>query len=128
MLSADIEGGGKFVNRCDDFVVIHRYTSHHSEWSKTEWHILKVKNTKTGGRPTFKENPVVLRALPNLVGFEVYVKEENFAEPESCINPITQEKIEQREPKPLTPNKHFQDIDKEIEQLGIDYKPTKFID
>ena len=22
----------------------------------------------------------------------------------------------------------FQDIDKEIEQLGIDYKPTKFID
>jgi hypothetical protein len=31
-------------------------------------------------------------------------------------------------PKPLTPNKHFQDLDKEIEQLGIDYKPTKFID
>jgi hypothetical protein len=128
LLSADIEGGGKFVNRCDDFVVIHRYTSHKTEWTKTEWHVLKVKNTKTGGRPTFRENPVILRALPDLIGFNVYLKKVSFAEPETWVNPIAEIKEEQREPKPLTPNKHFQDIDKEIEQLGIDYKPTKFID
>ena len=26
--ASDIEGGGKFVNRCDDFIVIHRYIFH----------------------------------------------------------------------------------------------------
>jgi len=123
LLSADIEGGGKFVNRCDDFVVIHRYTSHKTEWTKTEWHVLKVKNTKTGGRPTFKENPVILRALPDLVGFNVYLKKVSFAEPEQWVNPILEIVEEQREPKPLKPNKHFQDIEKEIEkankELGI---------
>lgn len=126
LLSADIEGGGKFVNRCDDFVVIHRYTSHKTEWSKTEWHILKVKNTKTGGKPTFKENPVVLRALPNITGFEIYIKEENFAEPQRVINPINQESKELREPKKLEPNRHFQDVDEEIKSYGIEYKPFKF--
>jgi len=123
LLSADIEGGGKFVNRCDDFVVIHRYTSHKTEWTKTEWHVLKVKNTKTGGRPTFKENPVILRALPDLIGFNVYLKKVSFAEPEQWVNPILEIVEEQREPKPLEPNKHFQDIEKEIQQaneeLGI---------
>jgi len=112
LMSADIEGGGKFVNRSDDYVNIHRYTSHKTEWMKTEWHIAKVKNTKTGGKPTFKDNPVILRALPNLVGFEVYVKEENFAEPVECINPLNQVKTEKKEPKPLPLNTDF---DKSVE-------------
>jgi hypothetical protein len=87
-MSSDIEGGGKFVNRCDDFVVIHRYTDHKSEWMKTEWHIKKVKNTKTGGKPTFKENPIILEAKPNLLGFKVYTKEEPFAQPAQWIDPL----------------------------------------
>tara|TARA_R110001583_G_scaffold97564_1_gene242418 strand:- start:1522 stop:2625 length:1104 start_codon:yes stop_codon:yes gene_type:complete len=143
LLSADIEGGGKFVNRCDDFVCIHRYTSHKTEWSKTEWHVLKVKNTKTGGKPTFKENPVILRALPNITGFDIYIKEDNFAEPESFKNPMSIE--EEYEPKPLPKNLAFEDtvqvskqkleadkeqqrrdaIDKEIEDNGIEFTPTK---
>jgi hypothetical protein len=107
LLAADIEGGGKFVNRSDDFVVIHRYTNHVSEWTKTEWHVVKVKNTKTGGKPTFKDNPVILRALPNLTGFDVYIKKVSFAQPDTCINPIKDETVLVQEPKPLTPDLSF---------------------
>lgn len=141
LLAADIEGGGKFVNRCDDFVVIHRYTSHKTEWTKTEWHVLKVKNTKTGGKPTFKENPIILRALPDLLGFNVYLKKASFAEPEQWKNPLKYNQEEQREPKPLPLNKEFdvvkvakekitqEEIDRvnrEIEEHEIDYKPFKY--
>ena len=143
LMSADIEGGGKFVNRADDFVVIHRYTDHKTEWMKTEWHVKKVKNTKTGGKPTFKEDPIILEALPNLLGFKVYTRVENFAEPDSFKNPMSIE--EEYEPKPLPKNLAFEDtvqvskqkleadkeqqrrdaIDKEIEDNGIEFTPTK---
>lgn len=111
LMSADIEGGGKFVNRCDDFVCIHRYTDHKTEWTKTEWHIKKVKNVKTGGKPTFKDDPIILEALPNLLGFRVYTRTENFAEPMEWANPI-KEIVEQREEgyqqKPLKPDSNFE--------------------
>ena len=114
LVPADIEGGGKFVNRCDDFVVIHRYTQHKHEFMKTEWHVVKVKNTKTGGRPTFKENPIILEAKKDLLGFRVYTKEDPFAEPKEWSDPIEQKeyKVEFKEPKPLKPlvNNDF-DID-----------------
>jgi len=55
---ADIEGGGKWVNRADDFIVIHRYMAHESEWMITHVHVKKVKETETGGKPTFLEKPV----------------------------------------------------------------------
>ena len=41
--AADIEGGGKWVNRADDFIVIHRFTQHPNLWMNTEIHIKKVK-------------------------------------------------------------------------------------
>jgi len=107
LLAADIEGGGKFVNRCDDFVTIHRYTNHKSEWTKTEWHIIKVKNTKTGGKPSYKENPIILESLNGLTGFRVYTKEENFAEPSKWSNPMKGDKEEQREQAPLKVNRNF---------------------
>ena len=116
LVSADIEGGGKFVNRCDDFVVIHRYTQHKHEWMKTEWHVVKVKNTKTGGKPTFKENPIILEAKPNLLGFKVYTKKEPFAVPTEWSDPVEQKehKIEYVEPKPLKPmeNNEFEVVPK----------------
>ncbi len=112
LLAADIEGGGKFVNRSDDFVVIHRYTNHVSEWTKTEWHVVKVKNTKTGGKPTFKDNPVTLRALSNLSGFDVYIKKVSFAAPSECVNPMKDEVTFAEPPKPLPVNKNF---DKSVE-------------
>lgn len=55
---ADIEGGGKWVNRADDFIVIHRLTQHPQRWMLTEIHVKKVKETATGGTPTFMDEPV----------------------------------------------------------------------
>lgn len=112
LLSADIEGGGKFVNRCDNFVVIHRMTQHPSEWKKTEWHITKIKRNKTGGKPTFKENPVIFESEKNMLSFRVYIRKENFAEPMKWCNPSTGESKDLDElyqPKELEVNKKFDD-------------------
>jgi hypothetical protein len=70
--SADIEGGGKFVNRADDFVVIHRYIQHPTEWMYNQVHIRKVKEVETGGRPTPMDEPIRFRSLPDNVGFEIH--------------------------------------------------------
>ena len=56
--AADIEGGGKWVNRADDMITIHRYTQHPTEWMYTLIHVRKVKKTRTGGKPTFLDSPV----------------------------------------------------------------------
>ena len=59
--ASDIEGGGKWVNRCDDFIVIHRMTQHPSNWMNTEIHVRKVKSTRTGGTPTMIDEPVIFK-------------------------------------------------------------------
>jgi hypothetical protein len=70
-LASDVEGGGKFVNRADDFIVIHRYTQHPSDWMQSHIHVRKVKETDTGGRPTSMNEPIRMRSIPNNVGFEI---------------------------------------------------------
>lgn len=70
-MASDVEGGGKFVNRADDFIVIHRYTQHPSEWMYSHIHVRKIKEIETGGRPTMMDEPIKLRALKNNVGFEI---------------------------------------------------------
>jgi hypothetical protein len=57
---ADAEGGGKWGNRADDFIVIHRYTQSKTDWMTTEVHVKKIKETETGGKPTFLDEPVKL--------------------------------------------------------------------
>lgn len=54
----DTEGGGKFSNKADDFMTIHRITQHPTEWMVTEAHIRKIKDTETGGHPTPMDEPV----------------------------------------------------------------------
>lgn len=49
---ADAEGGGKWGNRADDFLVIHRYVADALNWMYTHVHVRKVKETETGGKPT----------------------------------------------------------------------------
>jgi hypothetical protein len=56
--AADIEGGGKWVNRADDFIVLHRYLQHEHNWMITQVNVRKVKETETGGKPTFIDSPV----------------------------------------------------------------------
>ena len=58
---SDAEGGGKWGNRADDFIVIHRYPAHETSWMYTEIHCKKVKETETGGMPTFSNNPVLFK-------------------------------------------------------------------
>lgn len=58
---SDAEGGGKWGNRADDFIVVHRYPAHESSWMFTEIHVKKVKETETGGMPTFSGQPIYFR-------------------------------------------------------------------
>jgi len=55
---AHSEGGQSFANRADDFWVLHRHTSHPSFWSTTELHVVKVKDTDTGGSLTMESEPI----------------------------------------------------------------------
>lgn len=70
-LASDVEGGGKFVNRADDFLVVHRYVQHPTEWMYTHLHIRKVKEIETGGQPTPIDNPIMCKSIVNNVGFEI---------------------------------------------------------
>lgn len=70
-MASDVEGGGKFVNRADDFMVLHRYIQHPTDWMYSHMHVRKVKDVDTGGRPTSIDAPVALRSIKNNVGFEI---------------------------------------------------------
>lgn len=85
-MASDVEGGGKFVNRADDFMVLHRYIQHPTDWMESHMHVRKVKDTDTGGRPTSIDDPVRLRSIKNNVGFEI-----------GGVNPIGQEDFKIKE-------------------------------
>ena len=55
----DTEGGGKFVNRADCFLTIHRKVQHPDPAVRcvSEFHVRKVRNTETGGEPTALDGP-----------------------------------------------------------------------
>ena len=84
-MASDVEGGGKFVNRADDFLVIHRYIQHPTDWMYSHIHVRKVKDIDSGGRPTSLDEPIRLKSLLNNVGFEVNHK--------SLIEVATKEQI-----------------------------------
>jgi len=65
----DTEGGGKFPNKADDFLTVHRITGHPTDWMVTEIHVRKIKDTETGGRPTPFDVPVKLEMYKGQCGF-----------------------------------------------------------
>tara|TARA_R110000772_G_scaffold2889_3_gene10663 strand:- start:7072 stop:7983 length:912 start_codon:yes stop_codon:yes gene_type:complete len=67
---ASVEGGGKWGNRADDVLSIHRMTSHPTEWMYTQILVLKVKEQETGGRCTPYDAPIRLKMKNNNVGFD----------------------------------------------------------
>lgn len=67
---ADTEGGGKFGNKADDFLTIHRKVQSKDEWMITEIHVRKIKETETGGKITPQGDPVKLKSLNKMSGFE----------------------------------------------------------
>jgi hypothetical protein len=84
--AASVEGGGKFVNRCDNFLVVHRMIYHPQDWVYSHLHVKKIKDVDTGGRPTPMEDPIRLESVKNNVGFKIEGK-----------NPIEYPKREQIE-------------------------------
>ena len=62
----DTEGGGKFVNRADCFITIHRkvQSPDHNIRKMSEFHVRKVREVETGGQPTPLDEPY--RLLMNL--------------------------------------------------------------
>jgi hypothetical protein len=67
---ADTEGGGKFSNRADDFITLHRLVQHDSEFMNTQIHVRKIKESETGGKPTKMDFPFILKMIIGGCGFE----------------------------------------------------------
>lgn len=72
---ADVEGGGKWGNRADDVITIHRYTQHAEKWMFSDIHVTKVKETETGGRPTPQDQPISMRMQPSNTQFTIAGKD-----------------------------------------------------
>lgn len=62
-IGADAEGGGKWSSRCDDFIIVHRYTQSNFDWMMTRITVEKIKETETGGKPTFLTSPVLFKRI-----------------------------------------------------------------
>lgn len=109
---ADTEGGGKFSNKADDFLTIHRMTQHKDLWMWTEIHVKKIKEMETGGKHTHLEEPVKLKMIPGSVGFE----------DEHGFNPITKKVSVQAELK-IPPNERINEPKKIEDMEGSDHMP-----
>lgn len=68
-MKADTEGGGKFANKADDFVTIHRETQDPQNWMCTQLHVRKIKEIETGGGYTPLEEPYIIKMNINSCGF-----------------------------------------------------------
>lgn len=55
------EGGGKMVNRADDFLTFHRKIQHPEPAMRRviEMHVRKIRMTETGGSPTSIDDPIM---------------------------------------------------------------------
>jgi hypothetical protein len=71
----DTEGGGKFVNRADCFITIHRKVQalEHDIRKMTEVHIRKVRETETGGMPTPIDDPWKMAINLSHTGFRSWL-------------------------------------------------------
>ena len=70
-MANDVEGGGKFVNRADDFIVIHRLIGHSGYKKTTMIHVRKVKETETGGDTTINDKPIEIISMQENEGFMI---------------------------------------------------------
>ena len=78
----DTEGGGKFVNRADCFLTIHRKVQHpdHSQRKITELHVRKVRDVETGGEPTGLDDPVRFEMNTSRTAFRVWKTQKQLFE------------------------------------------------
>jgi hypothetical protein len=88
------EGGQPFANRCDDFITLHRFTDHPILWKYTQIFTRKVKDTETGGRISFADQPVMME-YNNGLGFVC-----------NGVNPL-KNKIQAEKPSNIEFNNNF---------------------
>jgi len=79
----DTEGGGKFVNRADCFLTIHRKVQapDPSIRKTTEFHVRKIREVKTGGQPTPFDNPILFYMNTSMTGFHMMSTSNSLFEP-----------------------------------------------
>jgi len=67
----DTEGGGKFVNKSDNFLTFHRKIQHpeHDMRKTVEIHVRKIREVESGGEPTSLEDPVLFEMNRTATGF-----------------------------------------------------------
>lgn len=70
-MASDSEMGGMSMNRADDFLIVHRYIYHETDWIYSNLYSAKVKNQELGYKPTPIDDPVKFRSILNNVGFEI---------------------------------------------------------
>lgn len=119
LMAADIEGGGKWVNRADDFIVIHRLTQHETEWMNTEVHVKKVKETETGGNTTFMDSPIIFKLQKDQLSFICYTRSEPGYVPEVVKNPLSDKPQPQQKEIELKPNEEFEQEVEEVKPIQI---------
>ena len=78
----DTEGGGKFVNRSDCFITIHRKVQHpdHAEKRVTEFHVRKVRDVETGGEPTPLGDPIRFEMNTSRTAFRMWRSQKELFE------------------------------------------------
>jgi hypothetical protein len=83
----DTEGGGKFVNRADSFVTIHRKVQAPDPLvrSMTELHVRKVRETETGGAPTPLDEPFKIVMNMSHTGFIEWGKQSPIVTAQALI-------------------------------------------
>jgi hypothetical protein len=79
----DTEGGGKFVNRADCFITIHRKVQapDHNIRKLSEFHVRKVREVETGGQPTPFDQPYNLLMNLSHTGFTSWESREKLFQP-----------------------------------------------
>lgn len=70
-MASDSEMGGMSMNRADDFLIVHRYIYHETDWIYSNLFSAKVKNQELGYKPTPIDDPIKFRSILNNVGFEI---------------------------------------------------------
>ncbi len=79
----DTEGGGKFVNRADCFLTIHRKVQamDHDIRKMSELHVRKVREVETGGSPTPLDDPYCVQMNLSHTGFTTRIGQRALFKP-----------------------------------------------
>ena len=108
----DTEGGGKFVNRADCFITIHRKVQAEDPHTRsmTELHVRKVRETETGGQPTSLEEPFRMVMNTSHTGFIEWGKRKPIVTPKTFTGGTQEELDIDKMSWGMTPNTSFHSI------------------